>query len=82
MEIDLLEYIASKISGVFISDIRPCTDFSKRIAMTRCISRIDSNACSLREWNDVAQYITGAHMHFYDREAAKEFILCYLKINA
>jgi hypothetical protein len=79
MEIDLLEYIASNVSGAFVSDIKACTNCAKRCGMFRCVSKINPGACSLSEWNDAAQYITGAPICFTDREAAKDFILGYLR---
>lgn len=82
MEIDLLEYIASKLSCEFISDLRVCQDWMEMSALSRCVSQIDASACSLREWADAAQYITGADIRFYDREAAKDYILRYSKAKA
>lgn len=82
MEIDLLEYIASKLSCEFISDLRLCRDWMEMSVLCRCVSQIDASACSLREWTDAAQYISGAGIRFYDREAAKDYILRYLKAKA
>ena len=79
MEIELLEYIASRISCEFISDIKACSGWPALSAMSRCISNINSKDCTLHEWNDAVQYITGEGIHFADNEAAKGFILRYLK---
>lgn len=81
MEIDLLEYIAAKTSCEYVSDIKTCLNWSKKSAMMLCIYRIAPEICSLQEWNDAVRYITGNDVHFYERGAAKGFILEFLGAN-
>ena len=82
MEIDLLGYIANKVSCEFVSDIRMCQDWSRTCAIFRCVLHIDASECTLREWNDAAQYITGEDIRFKNREAARNCILNFLRRKA
>ncbi len=78
MHVELLEYIAANTSSEYISDLRSSYSCLKKRAVLRCISRIDPEECSLREWNNAANYITGQHVHFQCRSDAKAFILEHL----